>query len=252
MLPLFEMMQQALAALVPAFSAGLKRCAANPYDFSALMASAASGNYAKYFEDLGKSFSPQGIADGNDVLARIFGSKEVSRAIAAQAEQMSGIGQEIYKQMLPVMANAMMGGFFKQIAEQFQAAGEAFAQGRPADYFAQWMEAAGLKERPKQSNPFADNPFAQGMQAFMQQASQAGAANPFLKMFETAATQPPHGAGPSAGSSASRGDAGSGGEAMSSLFAGMFDSGIEVQKAYQKNIEAVLDSYLSQTKSRGS
>ena len=60
------------------------------------------------------------LGDGNNVLALIFGSKDVSRAVAAQAEQMSGIGQDIYKQMLPVIANTMMGGFFKQIAGQFQ------------------------------------------------------------------------------------------------------------------------------------
>src|SRR5262245_38078750 len=109
-----EQMQQAMAALMPAFSTGLKRSVTNPYDFSSLMTAAASGNYAQYFEDLTKAFSPKGIADGNNVLALIFGSKDVSRAVAAQAEQMSGIGQDIYKQMMPVVANTMMGGFFKQ------------------------------------------------------------------------------------------------------------------------------------------
>ena len=103
-----EQMQQAMAALMPAFSTGLKRSVANPYDFSSLMTAAASGNYAQYFEDLTKAFSPKGIADGNNVLALIFGSKDVSRAVAVQAEQMSGIGQEIYKQMMPVVANTVM------------------------------------------------------------------------------------------------------------------------------------------------
>ena len=62
--------------------------------------------------------TPEGIADGNAVLGRLFGSKDVSRAIAAQAAQMTGIGQEIYKRMLPAMADTLMGGLFKETSGQ--------------------------------------------------------------------------------------------------------------------------------------
>lgn len=243
-----DQMQQAMAALMPAFSTGLKRSVTNPYDLSSLMAAAASGNYAQYFEDLTKAFSPQGIADGNNVLALIFGSKDVSRAVAAQAEQMSGIGQEIFKQMMPVLANTMMGGFFKQMASQFQAAGEAFALGKPADVFGQWMEAAGLKEKPRAANPFLDNPLAQGFQTFLRQAStQAGTENPFFAMFtsvarpEAPAEQPEKNDDDKAGTESAT-------DGFSGLVGQMFDSGIEVQKAYQKNVESIFDSYLSAMK----
>jgi hypothetical protein len=236
-----DQMQQAMAALMPAFSTGLKRSVTNPYDFSSLMTAAASGNYAQYFEDLTKAFSPKGIADGNNVLALIFGSKDVSRAVAAQAEQMSGIGQEIYKQMLPVMANTMMGGFFKQMASQFQAAGDAFSQGKPADFFSQWMEATGLKEKPKEANPFLDNPFTQGFQSFLRQASaQGGAANPFFAMFAPVSEARPEQADASKPESAP--------DAFTGLVNHMFDSGIEVQKAYQKSVESIFDGYLSSMK----
>jgi hypothetical protein len=108
-----EQATKAMAALMPAFSSGFKRNSANPYDFSALIGAMASGSYAKYFEDMNKAFTPQGIADGNQVLEKLFGSKEVSRAIAAQAAQFTGVGQEVLKQMLPVMADTIMGGLFK-------------------------------------------------------------------------------------------------------------------------------------------
>lgn len=242
-----EQMQQAMAALMPAFSTGLKRSVTNPYDFSSLLAAAASGNYGQYFEDLTKAFSPKGIADGNNVLALIFGSKDVSRAVAAQAEQMSGIGQEIYKQMMPVVANTMMGGFFKQMASQFQAAGDAFSQGKPADYFGQWIEAAGLKEKPKDSNPFLDNPFTQGFQTFLRQAAaQGGAANPFFAMFgQTNEAKAPD---TKTDEAAAKPDAASSQDAFGGLMNQMFDSGIEVQKAYQKSVESIFDSYLSTMK----
>lgn len=242
-----EQMQQAMAALMPAFSTGLKRSVTNPYDFSALMTAASSGNYAQYFEDLGKAFSPKGIADGNNVLALIFGSKEVSRAVAAQAEQMSGIGQDIYKQMMPVVANTVMGGFFKQMASQFQAAGDAFSQGKPGEFFGQWMEATGLKEKPKEANPFLENPFTQGFQSLLAQASAQGAANPFFAMFtqgNEAARPAPEGNPAGAEQKAET----VGNEAFSGLLGQMFDSGIEVQKAYQKNVEHIFDSYLATMK----
>jgi hypothetical protein len=243
-----EQMQQAMAALMPAFSTGLKRSVTNPYDFSALMTAASSGNYAQYFEDMTKAFSPKGIADGNNVLALIFGSKDVSRAVAAQAEQMSGIGQDIYKQMMPIVANTVMGGFFKQMASQFQAAGEAISQGKPSDLFGQWMEAAGLKEKPKEANPFLDNPFTQGFQSFMQQASsQAGSANPFFSMFtkmSEAATPTPE----ATKKTSSKTSEPTGSDAFSGLISHMFDSGIEVQKTYQKNVEHIFDSYLATMK----
>jgi hypothetical protein len=256
-----EQMQQAMAALMPAFSTGLKRSAANPYDFSSLMSAAGSGTYAKYFEDMTKAFSPQGIADGNNALGMIFGSKEVSRAVAAQAEQMSGIGQEVYKQMLPVIANTMMGGFFKQIAGQFQAAGEAISKGSPSDFFGQWMEAAGMKEKPKaESNPFLDNPFTQGFQAFFQQAGAANAgqaanpfANPFLDMFMGSMSR--DGTAASGDAPATKPDAASASAAQTNPFAGlisqMFDSGVEVQKNYQKNVESIFDGYMSSLKEGG-
>ena len=243
-----EQMQQAMAALMPAFSTGLKRSVTNPYDFSSLMSAAASGNYGQYFEDLSKAFSPKGIADGNNVLALIFGSKDVSRAVAAQAEQMSGIGQEIYKQMMPVVANTMMGGFFKQMASQFQAAGEAFSQGKPADFFGQWMEAAGLKEKPKETNPFFDNPFTQSFQSFLRQASaQGGTANPFFAMFPqmNEAKAAPE---TKSDDAADKPQAPAGQDAFGGLISQMFDSGIEVQKAYQKSVESIFDGYLSTMK----
>ena len=79
-----EQMTKATAALLPAFSAAFKRNTANPYDFGALLTALGSGNYAKYFEDISQAFTPQGMVDGNGVLGQLFGSKEMSRAIAAQ------------------------------------------------------------------------------------------------------------------------------------------------------------------------
>ncbi|MGQ3293628.1 MAG: DUF937 domain-containing protein, partial [Shinella sp.] len=160
-----EQATKAVAALMPAFSEGFKRNAANPYDMAAFMQALTTGGHAKYFEDMSKAFTPQGLADGNGILGHLFGNKDVSRAIAAQAAQMTGIGQEVYKQMLPAMASALMGGLFKQsFAPFFPGAGA--AQANPfADMMQQWAQATGLAKKPEPANPF-DNPFTQAAQEF--------------------------------------------------------------------------------------
>ena len=66
------------------------------------------------------AFSPQGVAEGNGILGHLFGSKDLSRAVADQAAQATGVGQEVLQQMLPVIASMIMGGLFKQSTNQIR------------------------------------------------------------------------------------------------------------------------------------
>jgi hypothetical protein len=110
--------QLAVEALLPAFSQGLKRSASDPYGLAGFMTALASGNHAQYFDNASKAFSPQGVQQGNDILGQLFGSKDLSRAVAAQASQATGIGSQVLQQMLPVLASMVMGGLFKQSTGQ--------------------------------------------------------------------------------------------------------------------------------------
>lgn len=49
------------------------------------------------------------VAQGNDVLGQIFGSKDVSRTVAADASTKSGVDVETLKKMLPLLAMAVAG-----------------------------------------------------------------------------------------------------------------------------------------------
>ncbi|TIS82102.1 MAG: DUF937 domain-containing protein, partial [Mesorhizobium sp.] len=113
--------QAAVAALLPAFSQGLQRNTADPYGLGAFMTAMASGQHAKYFEDATRAFSPQGVDEGNGILGHLFGSKDLSRAVASQAAQASGVSQQVLQQMLPAIASMVMGGLFKQTTSQMQA-----------------------------------------------------------------------------------------------------------------------------------
>lgn len=274
MLPLFDMMMQAqngaamdamakqfnlaqeqatkaMAALMPAFSSGLKRSTSNPYDFMGLMQSVASGNYAKYFEDMGKAFTPEGIADGNAILAQLFGSKEVSKAVAAQAAQMTGIAQETYKRMLPVIADTLMGGLFKQTTGQMAVPVNPFVNTAMGETIQKWLESTGFVPKPKAAPEpsIFDNPFTQAMQLMFgpqkpeqtQTAANPFMDNPFVKAFQEMmgnfATQP-------APKEASKPQGGLDMANYTAMLNSMFDSGLEVQRNYQKSMEAIFDSYM--------
>lgn len=237
---------EAISALMPAFSEGMKRSTMNPYDFGGFMKALSSGDHVKYFEDVTKAFSPKGIEAGNDLLGQFFGSKDVSRAIAAQAAQMTGIGQEIYKQMLPVVANTLMGGLFKQSMAPFVGAPQPGMDNPWAAAMQQWMEATGMAKKPEpQGVPFAnpfDNPFTQ---AFFGTAGEKKAPqdpfadNPFAKAFSDMMTAMSGGkaegpAAPEKGATPA--------DSLTTFVNTLFDAGLEMQKDYQKNIENIFNT----------
>lgn len=57
------------------------------------------------------------VDKGNAVLGQIFGSKVVSRTVAAGAEQQTGISSELLKKMLPYVAMMVAGYIAKQNKE---------------------------------------------------------------------------------------------------------------------------------------
>ncbi|HEX2147167.1 MAG TPA: DUF937 domain-containing protein [Pseudorhizobium sp.] len=277
MLPLFEMMlkaqngaaaeamarqfhlaqeqaAQAIAALMPAFASGFRRTASDPKDLYALMSAMMSGSYAKYFEDLSKAFTPQGIADGNVALDKIFGSTQVTRAIAAQASQLTGLSQDMLKNMMPIMADMLMGGMFKQATGQMQKEDAPDAGAPFGQMYKQWLENLGLQ--PKQTaafNPWDifDAPFMQsvrqvwGLQDSLSEASaKPFGDNPFVQAFQNmvGCNPGPQAAKDSNGSSNNA-------DAYLDLLGSMFDSGLKVQKTYQKNMEAIFDAYFKKPSS---
>jgi len=63
------------------------------------------------------SSTPTDTAPGNDVLGQIFGSKDVSRAVAQNAAVQSGQDPSVLKKMLPMLAMLVAGYMSKQRSE---------------------------------------------------------------------------------------------------------------------------------------
>lgn len=110
--------QAALDALLPAFSMGLQRQTQNPYAFGNLAQMMTATPFGQMYDSDGDGIPDTARPLGTDVMSQLFGSKEVTNAIAAQAAATSGVGQAILKQMLPVIAAMVMGGLFKSVNNQ--------------------------------------------------------------------------------------------------------------------------------------
>ena len=84
--------QAAVESLLPAISLGLKQSTATPEGLGELFAiMGRQTDLHGMYDDPRAAFSREGRAAGNEVLAKMFGSPDASRAIADQAQQFSGV-----------------------------------------------------------------------------------------------------------------------------------------------------------------
>jgi hypothetical protein len=118
----------ALSALVPALSTGLKQNLQNPEGLSALIGALSSGTHQRYIENPAALAEPETVDDGNGILGHILGSKDVSRRVAAEAGAQTGLGANVMKQMLPLVASLVMGAMSRQRATS---GASALTSGRP-------------------------------------------------------------------------------------------------------------------------
>jgi hypothetical protein len=85
---------------------------------------------------------PTNVAQGNDILGQIFGSKDVSRSVAAAGASQTGLDPELLKKMLPLLAMVVGGylssrgggadGGFGSILGSILGGGQAAAPAAPA------------------------------------------------------------------------------------------------------------------------
>jgi len=105
---------QAIAALLPAISSALKQNTKSPQGLAGLLGALQSGNHQQYLETPATMKDESTIADGNAILGHLFGSKDVSRAVAGRAAEQTGIGADVMKKLLPLVATMAMGSLSKQ------------------------------------------------------------------------------------------------------------------------------------------
>ena len=106
--------QSAAAALLPAISSALKQNTSSPQGLAGLLGALQNGQHSQYLDNAASLKSPDAMADGNAILGHLFGSKDVSRNVAAHAAQQTGLDVSALKKMLPMVATMAMGALSKQ------------------------------------------------------------------------------------------------------------------------------------------
>lgn len=110
------------AALAPAILGGFKKQAqAEPNGVEGLGGLLGRLGGGGLLDDV-LSPKPTNSALGNDVLGHIFGSKDVSRAVAQNAASNTGLDPSLLKKMLPMLAMIVTGYLAKQHGNAAQAA----------------------------------------------------------------------------------------------------------------------------------
>jgi len=122
---------QALSALVPAIAAGVHHNVQSEGGLESLMSALSSGRHQQYVSDPALLGNAATADDGNAILGHVFGNKDVSRQVAAQAAAQTGIGSDVLKKMLPIAATLVMGALAKRSFQSGNASTQAGIQGLP-------------------------------------------------------------------------------------------------------------------------
>ncbi len=197
-----EQAQSAVEAMLPAFQLGLQKQTESMDSFQQMMRMMAGGNFAAFHD--GNGIPDKAAEQGQNVLGQLFGGEQVARAVASQAAMMSGINDQIIKQMLPVVASMLMGGLLKGAMNN--GLGTLFGQ----------MMGQPLQPSPQASNPFVNNPMAGMMGQFMEGMMGQKPAPP--------SPQDPMSAG-------------------LDMLRGMFDSGQQVQRQQMDAFQAIFQQF---------
>jgi hypothetical protein len=116
-------------ALVPAILGGFKKQAAQqPNGVEGLGGLLSQLGGGGLLDDV-VSPQPTNVNKGNEVLGQIFGSKDVSRAVAQDAAAKSGLDPSVLKKMLPMVAMLVAGYMAKQRMAGNAAAGQPASAG---------------------------------------------------------------------------------------------------------------------------
>ncbi|MBT8102427.1 MAG: DUF937 domain-containing protein [Gammaproteobacteria bacterium] len=101
-------------ALAPALMRGMQKNTADDSGLAGLRSALQTGGHDRYIDNPELLASEATRNDGNNILGHIFGSKDVSRNVAAVAAKDTGIDASLIKKALPLLATLAMGAMSKK------------------------------------------------------------------------------------------------------------------------------------------
>lgn len=103
-----------IGALSPALMKGIQKQGEANGGMDVLDRILQSGSHQKYIDQPELMQATATRDDGNNILGHLFGSKDVSRQVAAQAAARTGLDSSVVKQALPLIAGMAMAAMSKQ------------------------------------------------------------------------------------------------------------------------------------------
>lgn len=105
--------RDAIGSLLPQITQGIQK-QASQHNVS-ILDQITNAQQQRYMDDDNAHlYDDEAVQGGNDILGQIFGSKQVSREVAGQAAQQTGLDSSILKKLLPMVASMAMGAMGKQ------------------------------------------------------------------------------------------------------------------------------------------
>ncbi len=101
-------------ALAPALMRGMQKNTADDNGLAGLRRALETGGHDRYIDRPDLMAADDTRNDGNKILGHIFGSKDVSRNVAAAASRDTGIDASLIKKALPLLATLAMGAMSKK------------------------------------------------------------------------------------------------------------------------------------------
>ena len=120
--------QSALGQLLPAVARAIGNNGSSSDGFSSLLGALDKGNHQRYLDHPELLDQTDTVNDGNNILGHLFGSKDVSRNLATRASANTGVGADILKKMLPLVASVAMGALSQKAAGSGMLGAQAQAQ----------------------------------------------------------------------------------------------------------------------------
>lgn len=216
---------QALSALIPAFSLGLKRMSQDPQSLLALM------NLINTFPGQTPSTLAPQSPDHTMKLARqsldmLFGPADARKSIADQAATLAGVPSDKVMEMMPALASTIMTGLKNDMpvkegpaAELLGAFVSGFERGRP---------------EPKQEPDFSVDAAADMMNSFFA-GFQRGRDESEPETDDAASADAPDDASTASGET----------PADASVLDSLFEAGDQVQKSHMEAMQSMFDSLYS-------
>ena len=104
----------AISSLLPALTNGVKKNVSQQGGIESLLGALNRGGHERYLDDPEAFSREEAVSDGNGILSHLLGSKDVSRQLANRTSEKTGLGSDILKKILPMVAGLAMGALSKQ------------------------------------------------------------------------------------------------------------------------------------------